>query len=38
MQPNSKISEKNCRKIFKDLAKALRYMHSLNIAHRDIKL
>ena len=37
-QPNNRIPEKNCKKIFKALAKALRYMHSLNIAHRDIKL
>lgn len=37
-QPNGKICEKNCKKIFKFLVKALHYMHSMNIAHRDIKL
>lgn len=38
VQPNGKIGEKNCKKIFKSLIKALAYMHSLNIAHRDVKL
>lgn len=37
-QPNKKVSEKNCKIIFKQLVKALAYMHSHNIAHRDIKL
>lgn len=37
-QPNGRISEKHCKKIFKYLAKALAFMHSMNIAHRDIKL
>lgn len=37
-QPGRRISEKTCKKIFKELAKALSYMHSLKIAHRDIKL
>lgn len=37
-QPNKKVSEKNCKTIFKQLTKALHYMHSHNIAHRDIKL
>lgn len=37
-QSNGKIPEKNCKKIFKYLTKALAYMHSQNIAHRDIKL
>ena len=37
-QNNHKICEKECRIIFKGLAKALKYMHSQYIAHRDIKL
>lgn len=37
-QPNGKIGDKNCKKIFKKLVKALEYMHNLNVAHRDIKL
>jgi MAP/microtubule affinity-regulating kinase len=37
-QPLGKIPEKHCKKIFRSLTKALSYMHSLNIAHRDIKL
>lgn len=37
-QPNGKIPQKSCKKIFKSLANALVYMHSMNIAHRDIKL
>jgi serine/threonine protein kinase len=37
-QPHGKIAEKSCKKIFKSLVKALKYMHTMNIAHRDIKL
>ncbi len=37
-QPNGKIPEKTCKKIFKQLTKSLAYMHDLHIAHRDIKL
>lgn len=37
-QHGTRIPEKICKKIFKELTKALRYMHSLKIAHRDIKL
>lgn len=38
VQPNGRIPEKHCKRIFKYLAKALAFMHSMNIAHRDIKL
>ena len=38
LQSHTKIPEKYCKKIFKQLAKALKYMHSQNIAQRDIKL
>lgn len=37
-QHGTRIPEKICKKIFRELTKALRYMHSLRIAHRDIKL
>jgi serine/threonine protein kinase len=37
-QPNNKIPEKTCKKIIRSLAEGLRYMHSKNISHRDIKL
>ena len=37
-QPHGRIPEKICKKIFKELAKALTYMHEINIAHRDMKL
>jgi serine/threonine protein kinase len=37
-QPNGKIPEKTCKKIFQQIAKALSYMHKLNVSHRDIKL
>ena len=34
----NKIPEKMCKRIFRELTKALLYMHSMKIAHRDIKL
>lgn len=37
-QPSLKIPEKNCKKIFRNIISALKYMHRMNIAHRDIKL
>lgn len=36
--PAGRIPEKDCQQIFRGLAEALSFMHSLNIAHRDIKL
>lgn len=36
--PQKKINEPQCRRIFKQIAEGIDYIHSLNIAHRDIKL
>lgn len=37
-QPGHKFAENHCKKIIKKIAHALSYLHSKNIAHRDIKL
>lgn len=37
-QENKRISEKQCRRIGRGLAEALKYLHKLNISHRDIKM
>jgi MAP/microtubule affinity-regulating kinase len=37
-QPSGKIGERACRNIFGQIARAVAYLHRLNIAHRDIKL
>jgi serine/threonine protein kinase len=35
---NKRLSEVKCRRIFKQIAEAMEYMHGQNVAHRDIKL
>lgn len=37
-QPNKRVSEDNLRIIMTEIFKALAYLHSKNIVHRDIKL
>jgi serine/threonine protein kinase len=37
-QPGKKATEDNVRYIIRDLLKAISYIHSKNIVHRDIKL
>ena len=32
------LSEKDCKKIFRQILNAMSYYHGLNISHRDIKL
>ena len=36
--PDQKMSEHQCKLIFKQLVQAVQYMHSQNKAHRDLKL
>lgn len=37
-QPGKKLTENNCKLIFKQVISAISYCHSLKISHRDIKL
>lgn len=37
-QPDSKLHERQARKLFEELVEAVVYLHSINICHRDIKL
>ena len=37
-QKNKKATEENVKVILKDMLKALPYLHSKNIVHRDLKL
>lgn len=37
-QPSQRFTEQMCRNIIQQLTGALKYLHSKNIAHRDIKL
>lgn len=37
-QPNHRFPEEYCKKVLKELAEAMKYLHNRNIAHRDIKL
>ena len=37
-QKNKKATEENVKVILKDMLKALAYLHSKNIVHRDLKL
>ena len=38
MSPFRRFGEIQCRRIFKQIAEAVEYIHSINISHRDIKL
>jgi serine/threonine protein kinase len=37
-QPGSCIIERDAKKIFQPLVDSVRYLHSINVSHRDIKL
>jgi MAP/microtubule affinity-regulating kinase len=37
VHPRKHLKEKECRRIFKQLMSAVKYLHSLNICHRDLK-
>ncbi|OMJ83878.1 hypothetical protein SteCoe_15105 [Stentor coeruleus] len=37
-QPNKRLSEEECRGLFKQLVSAIEYIHSQKVTHRDLKL
>jgi serine kinase len=37
LKANGAFSEKDCQQVFKSIVEGLRYMHSVNFAHRDMK-
>lgn len=38
MKPERRISEKEAKRLFKQIAETLLYCHQMNVVHRDIKL
>jgi serine/threonine protein kinase len=38
LSPQRRVGELQCRKLFKQIAEGVEYLHSINVAHRDLKL